>query len=73
MVTIDTAAIINTYAPPTMVAADVAHRVIWGLSLNEWFYVCAILCMLMSNVATTIKALRQPKGETNVNPGKDPA
>lgn len=64
MVTIDTVSGMTTYAVPAAVAGEVVTRIA-GLSINEWFYIVAILCMLMSNIATTIKALRVQKGTAN--------
>lgn len=64
MVSIDTLNGINTYGPPAVVAGEAASRIA-GLTINEWFYIVAILCMLMSNITTTIKALRRNKEDTN--------
>lgn len=65
MVSIDTLNGINTYGPPAVAVGEVATRFA-GFTINEWFYIVAIICMLMSNITTTIKALRLPKGEANV-------
>lgn len=44
-------------------AADAASRLIWGLTLNEWFYVSAILYSLVMTGLAVYKAVKekQPK------------
>ena len=37
----------GTIAIPAAAAGDVALRTFWGLSLNEWFYVAAIVYTLV--------------------------
>lgn len=57
MVNIDMNQGITTFGPPALVAGEVGARVA-GLTINEWFYVVAIFCMLTSTVVSSIKALR---------------
>lgn len=53
---------IATYTPPIAVAGEVATRVL-GLTINEWFYVAAIACMLVSAISSAVVAiLRVTKG-----------
>lgn len=53
-----------TFTPPAVVAGEVSARVL-GLTINEWFYVCAILCMMVSAVSSAVVAiLKVKKGET---------
>lgn len=48
--------------PPVVVAGEVAAR-INGLTVNEWFYITAIACMLISTVASNVIAvLKMKKG-----------
>lgn len=44
-------------------AADAASRFFWGLTLNEWFYVSAILYSLVMTGLAVYKAVKekQPK------------
>lgn len=51
---------VATIAPPAIVAGEVAAR-IGGLTINEWFYVVAIACMLISTVASTAVAVLKAK------------
>lgn len=65
MVNIDIGNGVATFTPPAVVAGEVAAR-LWGLTLNEWFYVTAIVCMVISTVASTVVAIlkaRNKKGE----------
>lgn len=47
---------VTTFAPPAIVGGEVAAR-IYGLSINEWFYVVAIVCMVLSTVASSYVAV----------------
>lgn len=49
-----------TFTPPAVVAGEVGARVL-GLSINEWFYVCAILCMMVSAVSSAVVAILKVK------------
>lgn len=40
-------------------AADAASRLIWGLTLNEWFYVTAILYSLVMTGLAIYKAVQE--------------
>lgn len=65
MVNIDIGNGVATFTPPAVVAGEVAAR-LWGLTLSEWFYVTAIVCMVISTVASTVVAIlkaRNKKGE----------
>ncbi|MBA1211525.1 type II holin [Pseudomonas oryzihabitans] len=46
-------------------AADAASRLLWGLTLNEWFYVSAILYTVVMTGLAIFKAVKEtkPKGE----------
>ena len=66
MVNIDIGSGVATFTPPAIVAGEVGARLIFGLSINEWFYVVAIFCMLISTVASTVVAVKKasnPKKE----------
>lgn len=51
---------VATFAPPAIVAGEVSSRLM-GLTINEWFYVVAIACMLISTVASTAVAVLKAK------------
>lgn len=40
-------------------AADAASRFFWGLTLNEWFYVTAILYSLVMTCLAVYKAVKE--------------
>lgn len=56
MVNLDVQNGIVQFAPPAVVAGEVASRVL-GLTLGDWFYVVAIFCMLLSTVTSSIVAV----------------
>ncbi|UCR91161.1 putative lysis protein [Ralstonia phage RpT1] len=56
MVNLDVQNGIVQFAPPAVVAGEVASRVL-GLTINEWFYIVAIVCMLISTLTTSIVAV----------------
>lgn len=58
MVNIDVNSGVATFTPPVMVAGEVATRVM-GLSLNEWFYVAAIISMVISTGVSTYIAVHR--------------
>lgn len=58
MVSIDTQAGVVQYAPPALVVGDAAARIA-GLTINEWFYIVAILSMLISTIVTNYIAIRK--------------
>lgn len=51
-----------TFAPPAVVAGEVGAKLA-GLTINEWFYVVAIFCMLLSTVASTAVAVSKAKSK----------
>ncbi|UCR90946.1 putative lysis protein [Ralstonia phage RpY2] len=55
MVNLDVQNGIVQFAPPAVVAGEVASRVL-GLTINEWFYIVAIICMLISTITTSLVA-----------------
>lgn len=63
------------FTPPAIVAGEVTAKIL-GLTLNEWFYVCGMACMLISTVASVvvavIKANQDKKEDKNVQQTKDP-
>lgn len=62
MVNIDINSGVATFAPPAIVAGEVSSRLL-GLTINEWFYIVAIACMLISTVASTaVAVLKTRKG-----------
>lgn len=52
--------------PPAVVAGEVAAR-INGLTINEWFYITAIACMLISTVASNVIAVLKMKKGAKTN------
>lgn len=56
MVNLDIQNGVATFAPPAVVAGEVGAKLA-GLTINEWFYVVAIFCMLLSTVASTAVAV----------------
>lgn len=60
MVNLDLQNGVATFAPPAVVAGEVGAKLA-GLTINEWFYVVAIFCMLMSTVASTAVAVLKAK------------
>ncbi|AJT60794.1 putative lysis protein [Ralstonia phage phiITL-1] len=56
MVNLDVQNGVVQFAPPAVVAGEVASRVL-GLTVNEWFYIVAIVCMLISTLTTSIVAV----------------
>lgn len=69
MVNIDIPNGLVTFAPPALVAGEVGARLIFGLTINELFYLVAILSMLVSTVATTTVAIKKAKGGTKDDNG----
>ncbi|AKG94470.1 hypothetical protein [Delftia phage IME-DE1] len=65
MVNIDIGNGVATFTPPAVVAGEVAARV-FGLTINEWFYIVAIACMLVSTVASTAVAVLKAKNKKGV-------
>lgn len=51
---------IITILPPTAVGAEVVARYN-GFTINEWFYIVAMLCMVVSTVGTTFFGKRKGK------------
>lgn len=51
---------IATYAPPVAVVGETAARVM-GLTINEWFYVGAIMCMMVSALSSAVVAIMKIK------------
>lgn len=49
-----------TFTPPVLATGEVTARIL-GLTVNEWFYVCAILCMLVSAVSSAAVAIIKVK------------
>lgn len=47
---------IATYAPPVAVAGEAAARIL-GLTVNEWFYIAAIACMMVSAISSAAVAI----------------
>lgn len=62
MVNIDVQNGVATFAPPAVVAGEVGAKLA-GLTINEWFYVVAIFCMLLSTVASTAVAVTKAKSK----------
>ncbi len=62
MVNIDVNQGIATYAPPALAAGEVVARVA-GLTINEWFYICAIISMAVSTGVSAYVAIRKSKRE----------
>lgn len=60
MVNLDIQNGVATFAPPAVVAGEVGAKLA-GLTINEWFYVVAIFCMLLSTVASTAVAVTKAK------------
>lgn len=60
MVNLDIQSGVATFAPPAVVAGEVGAKLA-GLTINEWFYVVAIFCMLLSTVASTAVAVTKAK------------
>lgn len=60
MVNLDIQNGVATFAPPAVVAGEVGAKLV-GLTINEWFYVVAIFCMLMSTMASTAVAVLKAK------------
>lgn len=56
MVNLDVQNGIVQFAPPAVVAGEVASRVL-GLTIGDWFYIVAIFCMLISTLTTSIVAV----------------
>lgn len=51
------------FTPPAVVAGEVVTRLA-GLTLNEWFYIVAILCMLISTITTSLVAWKKAKKDS---------
>lgn len=64
MVNLDLQNGVATFAPPAVVAGEVGAKLV-GLTINEWFYVVAIFCMLMSTMASTAVAVLKAKNHKN--------
>lgn len=64
MVNLDMQNGVATFAPPVVVAGEVGAKLA-GLTINEWFYVVAIFCMLLSTVASTAVAVLKAKSTKN--------
>ena len=62
MVNLDVQNGVATFAPPAVVAGEVGAKLA-GLTINEWFYVVAIFCMLLSTVASTAVAVSKAKSK----------
>ena len=62
MVNLDIQNGVATFAPPAVVAGEVGAKLA-GLTINEWFYVVAIYCMLFSTVASTAVAVSKAKSK----------
>ena len=62
MVNLDIQNGVATFAPPAVVAGEVGAKLA-GLTINEWFYVVAIFCMLLSTVASTAVAVTKAKSK----------
>lgn len=62
MVNLDIQNGVATFAPPAVVAGEVGAKLA-GLTINEWFYVVAIFCMLLSTVASTAVAVSKAKSK----------
>ena len=62
MVNIDVQNGIATYAPPALAAGEVAARVA-GLTINEWFYIAAIVSMAVSTGVSAYVSIRKSKRE----------
>lgn len=58
MVSIDTNGGVLQYTPPALAVGDAAARIA-GLTINEWFYIVAIISMLISTVVTNYLAIRK--------------
>lgn len=55
MFTADASTGVVTITPPAFVAGEVVARV-YGFTINEWFYLVAIVCMVISTLTTSIVA-----------------
>ena len=60
MVSIDAQNGVVQYAPPALVVGEAATRLA-GLTINEWFYIVAIVSMLISTVVTNYIAIRKSR------------
>ncbi|UXQ84893.1 putative lysis protein [Ralstonia phage 10RS306A] len=60
MVNLDIQNGVVQFAPPAVVAGEAVARIA-GLSINEWFYIVAILCMVISTLTTSIVAILKTK------------
>lgn len=66
MVSLDTHNGIVQYAPPALAVGDAAARIA-GLTINEWFYIVAIISMLISTIVTNYVAIRKAHKKENKN------
>lgn len=60
MVSIDAQNGVVQYTPPALVVGDAAARIA-GLTINEWFYIVAIISMLISTIVTNYIAIRKSR------------
>lgn len=62
MVNLDIQNGVVQYTPPALAAGEVTTRLL-GITINEWFYIVAILSMLISTATTTYVAVRKARKE----------
>ncbi|PTS86430.1 type II holin [Pseudomonas sp. HMWF032] len=49
------------WAPQTAAGVDVGYRIVFGLSLNEWFYVSVIIYTVAQTVVLLMRNKRESK------------
>ena len=64
MVNLDIQNGVVQFAPPAVVAGEAVARIA-GLTINEWFYIVAILCMVISTVTTSVVAILKSRSKKN--------
>ncbi|BAJ51836.1 holin [Ralstonia phage RSB2] len=62
MVNLDMQNGIVQFAPPAVVAGEAVARIA-GLSINEWFYIVAIFCMVISTITTSVVAVLKSRNK----------